>query len=255
MDNDQSILIADYNNDRIVEWKFGATSGQIVAGGNGVGRELDQFNGPTYLVIEKQANVLIVCDYGNNRIMQWARQGGTKGDVIIQSIACHSLATHSQGYFYTADLNGHVVLRFKVGNKNGTVVAGGYGAGDRLSQLNQPTHIFVDESQTVYVMDSYNNRVMKWMQGAREGTVLVAPGRLEAKGRLFVDPMGTLSVCQEATDRLWRICPGEKQGNFIFPESGQLVIRAGDISFDRAGNLYITDMVNHQVLRFTAYTT
>ncbi|CAF1676810.1 unnamed protein product, partial [Didymodactylos carnosus] len=36
-DDDQTIYIADASNHRIVEWKWGATSGQVVAGGNGQG--------------------------------------------------------------------------------------------------------------------------------------------------------------------------------------------------------------------------
>ncbi|CAF3949720.1 unnamed protein product, partial [Rotaria sp. Silwood1] len=36
-DDDQTIYAADRANHRIVEWKWGATSGQVVAGGNGQG--------------------------------------------------------------------------------------------------------------------------------------------------------------------------------------------------------------------------
>ncbi|CAF4852893.1 unnamed protein product, partial [Rotaria sp. Silwood2] len=35
VDDDQTIYVADRLNHRIVEWKWGATSGQVVAGGNG----------------------------------------------------------------------------------------------------------------------------------------------------------------------------------------------------------------------------
>ncbi|CAF4960057.1 unnamed protein product, partial [Rotaria sp. Silwood1] len=34
VDDDQTIYVADQSNHRIVEWKRGATSGQVVAGGN-----------------------------------------------------------------------------------------------------------------------------------------------------------------------------------------------------------------------------
>ncbi|CAF4550426.1 unnamed protein product, partial [Rotaria sp. Silwood2] len=37
VDDDQTIYVADGWNHRIVEWKWGATSGQVVAGGNGQG--------------------------------------------------------------------------------------------------------------------------------------------------------------------------------------------------------------------------
>ncbi|CAF4984487.1 unnamed protein product, partial [Rotaria sp. Silwood1] len=37
VDEDETIYVADQYNHRIVEWKWGATSGQVVAGGNGQG--------------------------------------------------------------------------------------------------------------------------------------------------------------------------------------------------------------------------
>ena len=37
VDEDQTIYIADIGNDRIVAWKGGATTGEVVAGGNGYG--------------------------------------------------------------------------------------------------------------------------------------------------------------------------------------------------------------------------
>ncbi|CAF5180672.1 unnamed protein product, partial [Rotaria sp. Silwood1] len=36
VDDDQTIYIADCYNHRIVEWKSGATNGNVVAGGNGL---------------------------------------------------------------------------------------------------------------------------------------------------------------------------------------------------------------------------
>ncbi|CAF3384125.1 unnamed protein product [Rotaria socialis] len=36
-DDDQTIYATDYMNYRIVEWKYGVTSGQVVVGGNGQG--------------------------------------------------------------------------------------------------------------------------------------------------------------------------------------------------------------------------
>ena len=36
-DDNQSIVIADYGNHRIVEWKIGASNGKVIAGGQGQG--------------------------------------------------------------------------------------------------------------------------------------------------------------------------------------------------------------------------
>ncbi|CAF2132630.1 unnamed protein product, partial [Rotaria magnacalcarata] len=48
VDDDQTVVIADYENHRISQWKNGdTTNGQVVAGGKGAGNELRQLNYPT----------------------------------------------------------------------------------------------------------------------------------------------------------------------------------------------------------------
>ena len=46
IDDDQTIYIADQSNHRIIEWKWNATSGQVVAGGNKQGNEAHQLSYP-----------------------------------------------------------------------------------------------------------------------------------------------------------------------------------------------------------------
>ena len=65
-------------NHRIVEWKNGAINGQIVAGGNGKGNRNDQLNCPTNVIVDKENDSLIICDYGNRRVVRWPRRNGTK---------------------------------------------------------------------------------------------------------------------------------------------------------------------------------
>ncbi|CAF4427627.1 unnamed protein product, partial [Rotaria magnacalcarata] len=52
---------------------------------------------------------------------------------------------------YVSDGGKHEVRRYKFGEKNGTLVAGGNGKGAGLNQLNYPTFLFVDGHQNVYV--------------------------------------------------------------------------------------------------------
>ncbi|CAF3894376.1 unnamed protein product [Rotaria sordida] len=68
----------------------------------------------------------------------------------------------------------------QLGDKNGTIVAGGNGDGVGLNQFKWPTYIFVDQQETVYVSDTDNHRVMKWNKGAKEG-IVVAGGQGHGK--------------------------------------------------------------------------
>ncbi|CAF4941878.1 unnamed protein product, partial [Rotaria sp. Silwood1] len=51
VDDDQTIIIADGMNDRIVQWKKGETNGEVVAGEKGQGNQLDH---PTDVLIDKE---------------------------------------------------------------------------------------------------------------------------------------------------------------------------------------------------------
>ncbi|CAF2030919.1 unnamed protein product, partial [Rotaria magnacalcarata] len=79
VDDDQTVVIADYGNDRIMQWKNGGdtTNGQVVAGGNGRGNGLHQLYYPTDVLIDKETDSLIICDRGNQRVVRWSRRSGT----------------------------------------------------------------------------------------------------------------------------------------------------------------------------------
>ena len=151
-DDNQSIAIADYWNDRIVEWKMGASNGKVVAGGQGYGNRLDQLNRPTDVLIDKETNSLLIADAWNGRVLRWSRrQETTQGEVIVDNVDCRALAIDHQRYLYVSDTGKNEIRRYTIGDKNGIVVAGGNGQGNQLNQLNWPTYLFVDEEQAVHV--------------------------------------------------------------------------------------------------------
>ena len=201
-DDNQSIGIADYRNHRIVEWKIGASNGEVIAGGQGRGNRLDQLYYPTDVLIDKETNSLFIADLRNRRVLQWSRhQDMTQGEIIVDNIDCRGLAIDHQRYLYVSDTAKHEVRRYTIGEKNGLVVADGNGRGNQLNQLSYPTYLFVDEEQAVYVSDSNNHRVMKWNKGAKEGMVVAeGQGHGSALTQLFypqgffVDTSSTIYV-------------------------------------------------------------
>ncbi|CAF4071988.1 unnamed protein product [Rotaria sordida] len=243
---------------------MGDTNGQVVAGGNGQGNRLDQLNWPTDVLIDKETDSLIICDRWNRRVVRWSRRSGTtEGEILIDNIVCYGLAMDDQRYLYISHTDKHELRRYQIGDKNGTLVAGDNGKGDRLNQLNWPNYIFVDQQQTVYVSDHNNYRVMKWNKGAKEG-IVVAGGQgqgnaltqLSDPEGLFVDTLGTIYVADRINNRVMRWPKGAKQGTVIVGGNGQ---GAGanqfkepvGLSFDRHGNLYVVDHYNHRVQRFS----
>ncbi|CAF3496087.1 unnamed protein product [Rotaria socialis] len=249
-----------------MQWKSGdTTNGQFVAGGKGQGNGVHQLNNPTDVLIDKETDSLIICDAGNRRVVRWSRRSGTtQGEILIDNIACWGLAMDEQRYLYVSDTEKHEVRRYQLGEKNYTLVAGGNGKGNGLSQLNDPRYLFVDRRQTVYISDNYNHRVMKWNKGAKEG-IVVAGG--QGKGTaltqlshpygIFVDTLGTLYVADSVNHRVMRWTQGDKKrgtvivgGNGWGTGANQFSSPVG-LSFDRHGNLYVADQCNHRVQRFS----
>ncbi|CAF5141524.1 unnamed protein product, partial [Rotaria sp. Silwood1] len=64
-------------------------------------------------------------------------------------------------------------MKWVEGAKQGIVVAGGQGPGNSLTQLSSPRGVVVDKLGTVYVTDAGNDRVMRWPNGATQGSVIV----------------------------------------------------------------------------------
>ena len=262
-DDNQSIVIGDFGNHRIVEWKIGASHGKVIAGGQGQGNRLDQLDRPRDVLIDKENNSLLIVDYSNRRVLRWSRrQRTTQDEVIIDNIDCAALALDHQRYLYVSNVGKNEVGRYTIGDKNGIVVAGGNGRGNQLNQLNRPTYLFVDEEQTVYVSDANNHRVMKCNKGANQGIVVAGGGgqgsaltQLSHPQGLFVDTSGTIYVADTSNDRVVRWTKGAQQGTVIVGGNGkgnaanQLNNPVG-LSFDRRGNLYVADLYNHRVQRF-----
>ncbi|CAF3334111.1 unnamed protein product [Rotaria socialis] len=266
VDDDQTVVIADLMNHRIMQWKNGNTrNGQVVAGGKGEGNGLHQLNYPTDVLIDKETNSLIICDRDNRRVVRWSRRSGTtQGEILVDNIQCYGLAMDEQRYLYVSDVGKHEVRRYQLGEKNYTLVAGGNGKGNGLNQLNSPTYLFVDRDHLVYVSDANNNRVMKWNKGAKKGIVVAGgqgPGsaltQLSLPNKIFVDTLGTLYVADSLNHRVMRWTQGDKkQGTEIVGGNGQgaganqFTVPIG-LSFDRHGNLYVVDMANNRVQRFS----
>ncbi|CAF0818857.1 unnamed protein product [Adineta steineri] len=261
-DDHQTIYVADYGNHCIVEKKYGAKNGQIVAGGNGKGNRSNQLYHPTDVIADKKNDSIIICDRGNRRVVRWSRQNGKNGKIIISDIDCRGLAMDNNGDLYVSDTKKNEVRRWKQGERKGTIVAGGNGQGNHLNQLNWPTYIFVDGDHSVYVSDYRNHRVMKWMKGAKEGIVAAGGnGRGNALTQLChpqgvtVNHWGNIYVADSFNNRIMRWSQGSCEGSIVVGKYGKAeqssqLNRPSGLSFDVEGNLYIVDCYNNRVKKF-----
>ncbi|CAF5034025.1 unnamed protein product, partial [Rotaria sp. Silwood1] len=233
-----------------------------VAGGNGQGSGAHQLNEPRDVIVDKERDCLIISDRSNRRVVRWSRRNGTSGETIISNIDCWGLTIDENGSLYVVDSGKNEVRRYRRGESQGTVVAGGNGRENRLDQLSFPRYVFVDRDHSVYVSEWRNHRVMKWVEGAKQG-IIVAGDQGQGNGLtqlscprgVVVDQLGTVYVADAGNHRIMLWPNGAKQGSVIFGgngaggQSNQLIVPIG-LSFDRHGNLYVVDFGNHRVQKF-----
>ncbi|CAF3485001.1 unnamed protein product [Rotaria socialis] len=144
VDNEGAVYVVDTWNDRIVKWTPGAYIGKVVAGGNGEGNANNQLNHDDH------------------------------DQTIIVNIACLGLAMNHEGSLYISDGERHCIIKWPSNN----VVAGENGEGSDMNKPLEPAHVFVDENQSVFVIDFQSAKVMQWPVGSKE-CILVAGGNGE----------------------------------------------------------------------------
>ncbi|CAF0794721.1 unnamed protein product [Didymodactylos carnosus] len=122
--NTGNIYVADMYNHRIQLWYPGAFTGVTVAGGNGMGSNLNQLHNPTSVILDAESNVYI-SDMGNHRVVKWFSH--TTTNVILVAGQSHgsgadelsfpsSLQFDRDGNLYVADSNNHRVQKFMINN-------------------------------------------------------------------------------------------------------------------------------------------
>ena len=70
IDSDRTIYVADYGNNRIIEWKSNAEKGVIMAGRSGFGAGNNQLNQATDVIFDEKDHFLLICDWGNKRVVR-----------------------------------------------------------------------------------------------------------------------------------------------------------------------------------------
>ncbi|CAF4109493.1 unnamed protein product, partial [Adineta steineri] len=251
----------DYVNHRIVEWKYNAKEGQIIAGGNGKGNRMNKLSSPTTVIIDQQNHSIIIADRVNRRVIQWLDQNQ---QILIDNIDCYGLAMDKYKFLYVSGWKNNEVRRWKMEeyNNEGILVAGGNGKGNELDQLNSPGFLFVDEDQSVYISDRYNHRVMKWRKDAKEGTVVAGGNgkgenlnQLAVPQGVIVDDLGQIYVADYWNHRIMRWCEGKAEGEAVVGGNGQgnklnQLNHPIGLSFDNEGNFYVVDCGNHRIEKF-----
>ncbi|CAF0713196.1 unnamed protein product [Adineta steineri] len=139
--------------------------------------------------------------------------------------------------------------------QNGITIVGGNGQGDGLNQLHAPHGIYVDnDADSIYIADSENHRIIRWKFDADEGEI-VAGGNEQGSGMHQLNyPVDVvldrekkyLIICDY---RNMRVMLWSRQNN----HNQKILINSilcWGLAMDNNGDLYVSDWVGHQVMRW-----
>ena len=140
-----------------------------------------------------------------------------------------------------------------------TTVVGTDSRGLASNELSNPHGIFVDTNFDLYVADSTNHRVKLFPPGKLNGIVVVGRNSsnptidlnypigivLDAEKNLFVVEYWNHRIIGSSSNVFRCLVGCDGQGS----ESNRLS-QPGSLSFDRFGNLFVADQLNHRIQKF-----
>ena len=156
-----------------MSWLSGASSGTVVAGGNGQGTSTTQLSSPYGFTWDASTNSFIVVNYSAHTVVRWvlgatswtllAGTVGTSGSTSTLLNNPLSVVLDPSGNMYVSDTVNHCVQFFRAGESNGTTIAGTTGSsGTSATQFNQPHWAIIDSQLNLYVVDTFNHRIQKF---------------------------------------------------------------------------------------------
>ncbi|CAF1185973.1 unnamed protein product [Adineta steineri] len=169
MDKHGFLYVSDTQKNEVRRWKMGDynNEGILVAGGNGIGDQLNQLNESTFLFVDEDQSVY-VSDSNNHRVMKWktgAKEGtivaggNKKGRNLNQLSSAQGIIVDDLGQIYVADWGNNRVMRWCEGKEEGEIVVGGNG---QENQLNGPVGLSFDDERNLYVSNMENHRIVKF---------------------------------------------------------------------------------------------
>ncbi|CAF0960958.1 unnamed protein product [Rotaria sordida] len=182
VDENQNLFIADTNNHRVLKWEKNSSSGITMAGETGnPGSGLDQLNSPQAIWVDSKNN-LYIADLRNHRVMERSPQsegivagGNGQGDLPNQLNDPVGLYfDESNNDLYISNYLGHSITKWKIGEKQGTFIAGTPGKnGTSSTQFFSPSTVALDTNGNMYIADTYNHRVQLFCHGlSKEGKTI-----------------------------------------------------------------------------------
>jgi DNA-binding beta-propeller fold protein YncE len=224
------LYVADFNNHRIQMFSLNRSLhiGVTVA---------SNVTFPSNVYVDDDGNTeptIYAALYESNRVERWVNGSSESVQVGGECRWCTGIAVDNEKNVYMSETIRHRVLKWSHQTNNTTVIAGQTDqSGSMSNQLNSPQGIHIDPIHgTLYVADSKNNRVQKWLKDAQDGITLAGSisGDAGNDSASFSDPISVtidevtniLYVADFNNGRIQRWLPHATEGETIAHGSGML---------------------------------
>lgn len=157
-----------------MQYLAGASSGTVVAGGNGAGIRITQLSNPIGLCFDSHTNSLLIANYGANNIVRWkigahhwtlaaGNMQGISGTTARDLNEPTDVTIDPMGNIYVADMGNNRIQFYPNDQSDGITIAGitSYN-GNSSNLLNNPYSLALDSQLNLYVADTYNHRIQKF---------------------------------------------------------------------------------------------
>ncbi|CAF1385389.1 unnamed protein product [Adineta steineri] len=164
-----------------------------------------------------------------------------------------NMSIQKNGQSFTNDVS--IVLskepKFSKYKQNAITVAGGYGQGPQLYQLNRPTGIFIDKEKNIFIADYWNDRIIAWKYNAKERKIIAGGNgygngmnQLNNPTDVIIDQQNHSIIIADRGNRRVIQWLNQKQQVFI----GN--IDCFGLAIDKFGFLYVSNCKKNEVRRW-----
>ncbi|CAF4141352.1 unnamed protein product [Adineta steineri] len=267
-----SIYVMDivYPYFRIQIFYPGSQLGTVIINAS-YGTDLNQFSQVSAFSIDVNGNIYIL-DTGNYRVTKWD-PGASTGILVVDYNGSGSSLNQlnnpasifvepNTSYIWISDTYNHRIVKWI--NTSTAMLIGGAGRGSQANQFKYPYGLYVDtsDSNTLYVADTGNNRIQKWLYGASNGITVAgqsavggsALNQLSTPVTLIMDMNRAMYIVDSGNNRIILWLLGATSGILIaggtWGVSPSQLYNPGSVRFDSTGALIVNDNSNNRIQRF-----
>ncbi|CAF4507754.1 unnamed protein product [Didymodactylos carnosus] len=246
-----TIYVANEEKNQILVWHEENVNPTTIISGS--------FTKPRSLFVTTNGDIYIGNGQTNGEVQKWIAETDTFVTVMNVNSFCFGLFVDRNDTLYCSMFNHHQVVKKLLNDHVVTPAAGTSIPGSDSNELDCPAGIFVDVNFDLYVADFGNNRIQLFQSGESYGITVAGSGSsnptitlfnptgivLDAEKCLFIVDTGNHRIVRSGLNGFRCLVGCHGMGS----QSKQLNLPFS-FSFDRSGNMFVTDEQNHRIQKF-----